>query len=399
MCTTILKVNDLYFLCLPLFYPSLVLSSSLLLSFLLCVITVFIVLGRGFHINLRCVVAYSVFVPSFLLILSLLVVGFYLFFAGTYFSRLTNIQTNSSQLIGANSLVRIFPNQCINPGWIKSATITVHDSTLPNLTVYRGLCEESLLTKPHYLMKSKSYGEEAYQSLTDLCINANYYGNKRNEHYPVYTAGPGTLSYNIQLVNASELTESSCPFVIYIFNDSYYYTYSIQVSSFTNYQHIISERAYAASPCVSMMSHNNSAYVINYKHEFQLKKGGFYYAVYCIQKTSLFGNVTISGKVTKFSDEDMKRPQFCTFNESNSSCVVNVGNVFGRPFTLFAETTSEPSQMNVTVLVTPAEWNVGSIICLSLAIILIVIAVVICGVMKAGTCRMKFRRPAYSSLQ
>ena len=382
------------FLCLPLFYP----PPSLLLSFLPCVITVFIVLGRGFHINLRHVVAYSVFVSSFLLILSLLVVGFYLFFAGIYFSQLTNIQTNSSQLIGANSLVRIFPNQCINPGWIKSATITFHDSTLPNLTVYRGLCEESLLTKPHYLMKNKSYGEEAYQSLTDLCINANYYGNKRNEHYPVYTAGPGTLSYNIQLVNASELTESSCPFVIYIFNDSYYYTYSIQASSFTNHQHIISERAYAASPCVSMMNRNNSAYIINYKHEFQLRERGFYYAIYCIQKTSLFGNVTISGKVTKFSDEDMKRPKFCTFNESKS-CVVNVGNVFGRPFTLFAETTLEPSQMNVTVLVTPAEWNVGSIICLSSAIILIVIAVVICGVMKAGTCRMKFRRPAYSSLQ
>ncbi|XP_019851179.1 PREDICTED: uncharacterized protein LOC109581487 [Amphimedon queenslandica] len=354
--------------------------------------------GCGFNFNIRRIIIHSVFIALFFLICLCLLIGFGLFFTGTYFHQLTNIQANSSHQIGANSIVQLFPGQCINPDWIKSISITVQSSL--NITVYKGLCTDQPSTEV-YNLESKTYHrtQSFYKYLKNYCFNANYYGEKQSEHYPLYTAGHGTLSYDIQLVNASEIDESPCPLILYLFNESYYYNYWVKTNYYGD-QQSIAEVAYAYSPCLNTSDAMNrdQNYFFNFKHDFELEDKGFYYTLCCIT-VSFFSNLTISGRVTKYSEKKMEELQSCLSPnavQGDANCTVNMGNFFDSSFNLFVDTTYELSERNATVVVTPEEWNIASVLCLLLTVLVIISSIIV--IIVVISCKQKKRIKDYSTL-
>ena len=337
-----------------------------------------------------------------MLICFCLLIGFGLFFTGTYFHQLTNIEANSSHQIGANSIVQLFPGQCINPGWIKSIIITVHSPLILNITVYKGLCTDHPSTGMQYL-ENKTYSrtQTFYKDLKNYCFNANYNGEKQKEHYPIYTAGHGILSYDIQLMNASKIDESPCPLILYLFNESYYYNYWLRAINYdSSDQQSVAEVAYAYSPCLNTSNVTNHYQndLFNFKHNFHLGDKGFYYTLSCIT-TSFFSNLTISGEVTEYSEKEMEVLQSCSLSNAvgDANCTVSMGNFFDSSFSFFVEMNYEPSERNVTVLVTPEKWNIGSVLCLSLTILVIVTSIII--IIVVMSCKQKKKIKGYSALQ
>ena len=371
----------------------------ILISFATFYIKFNFLLGCGFNFNIRRIITHSVLIAVFFLTCLCLLIGFGLFFTGTYFHQLTNIETNSSHQIGANSIVQLFPGQCVIPGWIKSISIIVQSPL--NITVYKGVCTDRPSTETHYL-ESKTYhrNRSFEKDLKNICFNANYYGEKQSEHYPIYTAGRGSLSYDIQLVNASKI-DDPCPLIFYLFNESYYYNYWVKTMYYNDDQQSIAEVAYAYSPCLNTSDGMNRGQndLFNFTHDFQLEDSGFYYTLCCIT-VSFFSNLTISGRVTKYSEDKMEELQSCLSPnavQGDANCTVNMGTFFDSSFNFFVKTTYEPSERNVTIVFTPEEWNIASVLFLLLTLLVFISSIIV--IIVVISCKQKKKIKDYSALQ
>lgn len=244
--------------------------------------------------------------------------------------------------VGANSLVEVFPDTCLNPFWVREMKMNVtccknRDDMSIVLQLYKtSRCDSDPHTITHNLVERK----RANNVFRGIGYSANYISYDT----PIYTAAPSVLVYNFNVSFDATSNYVSCAFKLCIFDDyaSYHKTRNSNAPPVSNY--------YNCSGCLN----GSNDHIV-----FPLNESGFYYGAFYFE-IGAHVNYSISGTITKYSTNGMSYIEECSIDRSQTFCSIDVLKKF-TGFEIFVNS-SVNQEVNVTLTFVPDEWNLVSII-------------------------------------
>ena len=297
----------------------------------------------GHFCTVKCTIC-SVLLVVLPLILTILSISTF----GIFYIGLKDISLHSVHNIGSNTSVIIEPN-CYNSFWIKKVIISNtegYGKDPVTATFYK-----TNVNNLHFTPKQLKGRKERYNP-----IGVTY---RKHMNYlvdaPIYSAGNSTLTYAFSF--RADVNFTICPLELHMFNDYQKYRRYLQ-RPFYYYNGPIS------SPDCTLNSVNPTlqTHIVN----FHLHPNTFYYFAVGLTK-GLYVNITINGQLEEFQVSNLT-PEKCLLNVDTLSCTIEIANSslsFAQDYICLLAQSNSNNQKNITVDVILANWNVGSVTCLS----------------------------------
>ena len=240
------------------------------------------------------------------------------------------------EYIGADTSVIINKN-CFDPFSIQSVNVSKGSDTQYDSSIYFVQHENIQYTQETLGNQSQNYEESS-----DIRIGINYY----EADDPIYTAGPGILSYTIDAV--ADTAVKQCPIQLYLYND---YT------AFRGFRGEGIGPVFGninSSGCLSANETLQQHYI-----NFPLSTSGFYFVGLAI-RGGVSVNITISAQVTLFNVSKLTLER-CGLNWQHDSCFFEIAKSkvpsSHDSTCLLMFSTNSPYQ-NVTLCEDYIGWNV-----------------------------------------
>ena len=294
-----------------------------------------------------------VVLPLLLTILS--ISGFVIFY-----NDLQHTSLHSVYDIGGNTSVIIDPN-CYNSLWIKEVTISNvkgYEKNPAKLTLYK--------TSKGALGYIAKQPKQVTFKYNPVYINQRRFFNILYGDVPIYSAGNSTITYTFSF--RADVNFTICPLELHIFDN------------YENYKHYSSSTEGQNSPTTSKdctISSVNTT-LQKYKVVYHLYRNTFYYFAVGLTKL-LYVNVTITGKLEEYDISDLSSEK-CVLTSNVTSCTVPVSDSTisdAQDYICLLARSSNENRGNITVDITPAKWNIGSVTCLLFSTITIFFTVCI----------------------
>ena len=267
---------------------------------------------------------------------------------GVFYIGLKDISLHSVHNIGSNTSVIIEPN-CYDSFWTKNVIISNtkgYSNNPVTVTFYK-----TNVNTLHLIAKQLKGRNETY--------NPNGVNYREGMNYlvdaPIYSAGNSTLTYTFSF--RADVNFTTCPLELHMFDD------------YQKYHHYLlhpydQRNGPISSPNCSLNSVNSTlqSHIVN----FHLHPNTFYYFAVGLAK-DLYVNITIGGKLEEFQVSDLT-PEKCVLNVDTPSCTIPIAYSslsFAQDSICLLAQSNSNNQKNVTVDVTLANWNAGSVTCLS----------------------------------
>ena len=268
------------------------------------------------------------------------------------------------EYIGAYTSVII--NNCFDPFSIKSVNVSKGSNTQYDSSIYLVQHE-----KIHYSQESLRNRSWNYEESSDIRIGANYYDGDD----PIYTAGPGILSYTVDAI--ADTTIKQCPMQLYLYND---YT------AFRGF------RGEGIGPVFSNISSSGCLSVSETLQQhfvyFHLYDSGFYFVGLAV-RGGVSVNITMSAQVTIFNVSKLT-PERCGLNSQHDSCFFEIAKSkvpSSHDSTCLLMSSTNSQYQNITLCEEYVSWNVvhvpivSGLGCFTVAVffvLVLVISYVIC---------------------
>ena len=281
-----------------------------------------------------------VVLPLLLTILS--ISGFVVFYNG-----LQHISLHSVHDIGGNTSVIIEPS-CYNTLWIKEVTISNvkgYENDPVKITLHK-TSKDTL----DYIAKQPKQVNFKYKPVR---INQRTSFNILYGNAPIYSAGNGTLTYTFSF--RADVNFTVCPLELHIFDN------------YKNYNHYLSSTNRQNSPTSSKDCTISSVNTTLQKHiiVYHLYPNSFYYFAVGLTRY-IYVNVTITGMLEEYDISNLTSEK-CVLTSNVTSCTVPVTDSTisdTQDYICLLARSSNKNRGNITVDVTPANWNIGSVTCL-----------------------------------
>ena len=282
-----------------------------------------------------------------LLLTFLSISGFVVFYNSSQHTSLHSVHD-----IGGNTSVIIDPN-CYNTLWIKDVTISNvkgYETDPVKITLYK--TSKGALD---YLTKQPKQVTLKYNS---LYINLRTSFNILYGDAPIYSAGNSTITYAFSF--RADVNFTVCPLELHIFNN------------YENYNHYLYSTERQNSPTSSKDCTISSVNTTLQEHTvvYHLYPNTFYYFAAGLTR-HLYVNVTITGKFEEYNISDLTSEK-CVLTSNITLCNVPVADSTisdAQDYICLLARSSSENRGNITVDVTPAKWNIGSVTCLLLSTI------------------------------
>ena len=259
---------------------------------------------------------------------------------GIFYIGLKDISLHSVHDIGSNTSVIIEPN-CYNSFWIKKVIIgntEGYGNDPVTVTFYK-----TNVNNLHFTAKQLKGRKERYNP-----IGITY---RKQMNYLVdaliYSAGNSTLTYTFSF--RADVNFTICPLELHMFNNYQKYHRYLQHPYDQHNGPISSPNCTYNSVNSTLQSH-----IVN----FHLHSNTFAVGL----TKDLYLNITITGKLEEFQVSDLTSEKY-VLNVDTPSCTIPIK--FKLDYICLLAQSNSKYQKNVTVDVILANWNVGSVTCLS----------------------------------
>ena len=277
-----------------------------------------------------------------LLLTFLSISGFVVFYNSSQRTSLHSVHN-----IGSNTSVIIDPN-CYNTLWIKEVTlcnVKGYENNPAKITLYK--TSKGALD---YITKQPKQVTFKYNP---IYINLRISFNILNGNAPIYSAGNSTLTYTFSF--RADVNFTVCPLELHIFDN------------YENYNHYLYSTERQNSPTSSKDCTISSVNTTLQEHivVYHLYPNTFYYFAIGLTR-HLYVNVTITGKLEEYDISDLTSEK-CVLSSNVTSCTVPVADSTisdVQDYICLLARSSNNNKGSITVDVTPAKWNIGSVTCL-----------------------------------
>ena len=269
------------------------------------------------------------------------------------------------EYIGSYTSVVINKN-CFDPFSIKSVNVSKGSKMQYDSSIY--LVQHDNIQYREESLRNRSWN---YEESSDIRIGVNYYDGDD----PIYTAGPGILSYSVDAIADTAIEQ--CPMQLYLYNN---------LAGFRGFRGEGIGPVFGninSSGCLSVNETLQQHFV-----NFHLSAYGFYFVGLAV-RGGVSVNITMSAQVTLFNVSQLT-PERCGLNSQHDSCFFEIAkskvpSSHDSMCLLMSSTNSQ--YQNITLCEEYISWNVvhvpivGGLGCLTfVAFLVLVLAIfyVIC---------------------
>ena len=241
--------------------------------------------------------------------------------------------------IGAYTSVIINKN-CFDPFSIKSVNVSKgknQTDTQYNTSIY--LIQHENVQYKQETLENRSWN---FKESSDIRIGVNYYDGDD----PIYTAGPGILSYIVDAIADTAIKQ--CPIQLYLYND---YT------AFRGFRGEGIGPVFGnvnSSGCLSV-NETLQQHLVN----FYLSDSGFYFVGLAI-RGGVSVNITMSAQITLFNVSNLT-PERCGLNSQQDSCFFEIAKSkvpSSHDSTCLLVSSTNGQYQNITLCEDYVSWNV-----------------------------------------
>ena len=265
------------------------------------------------------------------------------------------------EYIGAHTPVIINKN-CFDPFSIKSVNISKGSNTQYDSSIY--LVQQENIQHTQESLRNQSW---SYEESSDIRIGANYYDGDD----PIYTAGPGILSYTVDAI--ADTAVKPCPIQLYLYND---------LAAFRRFRGEGIGPVFGninSSGCLSVNETLQQHFV-----NFSLIASGFYFVGLAI-RGGVSLNITMSAEITIFNVSKLTSER-CGLNSQQDFCVFEISKSkvpSSHDSTCLLMSSTNTQYQNITFCEDYVSWNVIRVpivggLGLFTVVVLLVLVLVIC---------------------